>query len=127
MFNEEICVGAARRMREDYASGGLRAKLARHHGDNVDCAFYGWNDAWTDPGFMSMNLERYLPGVAVPCLVLQGLEDAYGSAAQVRAIEGGLGGPVESWLVPECGHAPHRDQADAVLTRMARFLDAHAR
>ncbi len=122
VFNETICIEAARRVRDHYLSGELRERLARHHGDNVDCAFYGWNDAWTDPGFESMNLEAYLPGVTVPCLVLQGRDDDYGTPAQVRAIESGVGGAAESWLIPACGHAPHRDRADAVLERMTRFL-----
>ncbi len=127
VFSEAVCTEAARRVRGAYVSGELRKRLARHHGENVDCAFYGWNDAWTDPGFASMNLEAYLPGVTVPCLVLQGRDDDYGTPAQVRAIESGVAGPAESWLIPECGHTPHRDQADAVLERMSRFLGTGSR
>ena len=73
-----------------------------------------------------MNLEAYLPGVRVPCLVTQGHDDAYGTPAQVEAIARGVSGPVETWLVPKCGHAPHRDQPDVVLATMERFLRTHA-
>ena len=125
VFNEEVCIGAASEVRGRYRSGELRERLARHHGDNVDCAFYGWNDAWLDPGFRAMNLEAYLPGVRVPCLVLQGLQDDYGTPAQVEAIARGVEGAAETWLVPDCGHAPHRDQPEAVLAAMERFLHAH--
>lgn len=127
VFNEVICVEAARRVRQHYESGELRERLARHHGDNVDCAFYGWNDAWLDRGFLSMNLEEFLSGVRVPCLVIQGQGDDYGTVRQVRAIERGVAGAAESWLVAECGHAPHRDHPDAVLARMADFLKRHRR
>lgn len=127
VFNEEICVRTAELVRERYQNGALRERLARHHGENVDCAFYGWNDAWLDPGFRAMNLERYLPGIQVPCFVTQGLEDDYGSAAQVDAIVAGVAGVVESWLIPECGHAPHRDQSENVLAGMQRFLSARCR
>ena len=126
VFNEDVCIAAAARMRERYREGDLRMRLARHHRDNVDCAFYGWNDAWLDPRFREMNLEAYLPGVRVPCLVTQGLDDAYGTPAQVEAIARGVSGPVETWLVPKCGHAPHRDQPDVVLATMERFLRTHA-
>lgn len=122
VFNEEVCVRAATRARGSYESGELRDRLARHHGANVDNAFYGWNDAWLDPGFRTMNLERFLPGVRVPCLVIQGVDDEYGTLAQVDAIEGGLGGSVETQVLPSCGHAPHRDQREAVLTIMTRFI-----
>lgn len=127
VFNEDVCVLAAKRVRERYESGGLRERLARHHGDNVDCAFYGWSDAWLDPGFRSMNLEGYLAGVQVPCLVTQGLQDDYGTPAQVRAIERGVAGPTETWLIPDCGHAPHREHPEAVLAKMADFLARHRR
>jgi pimeloyl-ACP methyl ester carboxylesterase len=127
VFNEEVCIASAHKIRERYVEGGLRERLKRHHGDNVDVAFYGWNDAWTDPAFLAMNLEAYLPEVRVPCLVTQGLDDAYGTPAQVDAIEEGVSGPVVSWLIPNCGHAPHRDQPGAVLEAMTRFLLAHSR
>ncbi len=127
VFNEEICVRAAERVREQYTAGDLRDRLARHHGDNVDTAFYGWNDAWLDPGFLAMNLERYLGGVGVPCLVMQGEDDEYGTLAQVDAIAAGVSGPVETWAIPDCGHAPHRDQGGAVLDAMTRFIETHRR
>ena len=50
----------------DYLDGDLRARLARHHGGNVDCAFWGWNRAWLDPGFRAWNIEDRLPAVTVP-------------------------------------------------------------
>ena len=30
-------------------------------------------------------------------------------------------------ILPGCGHAPHREQADVVLDRVAAFLDAALR
>ncbi len=34
-----------------FEQGGLRERLTRHHGNNVEGAFYGWARAWLDPGF----------------------------------------------------------------------------
>src|SRR5690606_39788550 len=44
-FVEDISIRSIAAAKEAYETGDLRARLARHHGDNVDVAFRGWNDA----------------------------------------------------------------------------------
>lgn len=122
VFNEDVCVQSADAVRERFLSGELRERLARYHGDNVDCAFWGWNEAWLDPGFLTMNLEAYLPAIHAPLLALQGVEDEYGTEAQIRAIVAGTGGGAESEMLSPCGHAPHRDAPDRVIERVSTFL-----
>lgn len=121
VFNEELSVRSIEAARAAYEEGGLRAQLARWHGDNVDCAFWGWNRAWLDPGFLEWNIEEFLPGIEIPCLVIQGEDDQYGTIKQVEAIERGLSGPVERLMLPDCRHAVYRDQPEATLDAIARF------
>lgn len=121
VFAEPMGLDSIAKAREAYRSGDLRQRLARHHGVNVDCAFFGWADAWLDPRFRDWNLEAFLPSIRVPALVIQGDDDEYGSAAQVDAIACRSGAPVETMLLPDCGHAPHRDRREAVLEAVARF------
>ncbi|HEY8091886.1 MAG TPA: alpha/beta hydrolase [Polyangiaceae bacterium] len=122
VFVEDVSVASIAAARDAYATTDLRARLARHHGTNVDVAFRGWNDAWLDPAFRAWNIEKYLPKVQVPSLVAQGEEDPYGTLAQVEAIERGCGGAVTRLVLPRCGHAPHRDRADDVLAALVAFL-----
>jgi pimeloyl-ACP methyl ester carboxylesterase len=122
VFVEDVSVKSIADAREAYRATDLRARLERHHGTNVDGAFRGWNDAWLDPGFRAWNIETYLPRVHVPTLVLQGEDDAYGTLAQVDAIERGSGGPVKRLILPRCGHAPHRDRPDEVLEGTVAFV-----
>jgi pimeloyl-ACP methyl ester carboxylesterase len=122
VFCEDCSVLAIEAAREAYTSGDLRDRLARHHGDNVDCAFWGWNRAWLDPGFRSWNIESYLPAVTIPVLVMQGTGDPYGTLAQVDSIERHCAGPVERLILDRCGHTPHRDQPETTLTAMAAFI-----
>ncbi|MDF1556334.1 MAG: alpha/beta hydrolase [Deferrisomatales bacterium] len=124
VFCEDLSVRSIAAAREAYLRGSLREGLARYHGDNVDCAFWGWNDVWLDPGFRHWNLEEYLPGVRVPLLALQGKEDEYGTSAQVEAIAGQVGGSAEVVMLSDCGHAPHRDQPETTLAAMTRFVTA---
>ena len=59
-----------------------------------------------------------------PTLVIQGAGDEYGTLEQVDRIERGVGGNFEKLILEACGHAPHRDQADAVLAAVARYVEA---
>jgi len=123
VFVEEVSVISIARARESYRAGPLRERLARHHGDNVDGAFYGWADSWLDPGFRSWNIEEFLPAIKVPILLIQGEDDEYGTLAQIERIERQVAAPVERCILAQCGHAPHRDQPAATLAAMAAFIN----
>lgn len=121
VFVEEISLEGIRQARTAYEDGRLKPGLARYHRD-VEAAFRGWNDVWLDPAFRDWNIEDMLPGIRCPILQIQGRDDAYGTAAQLAAIEANAGGPVRTLLLPDCGHAPHRDQRDAVAAAMTGFI-----
>ena len=104
-----------------YETTDLRAKLARHHAD-VDIAFRGWNDAWLDPRFATeFDLTDALAYIRVPILLIQGADDRYGTLAQVRAVVDECYCPVETLILPECGHAPHREKPQDTLAAIAAF------
>ena len=126
VFVEDVSVASIADAREAFDNGDLREKLAKHHGDNVDVAFRGWNDAWLDPAFRAWNLEAYLPQIDVPVLVIQGDDDPYGTRAQVDAIARQVRGPVEVLMLPRCGHSPHRDQPEAAAVAMIAFAKSLA-
>lgn len=122
VFCEELSVKSIAAAAAAFTNGDLRQRLERHHGANVDCAFWGWNRAWLDPGFRQWNIEAFLPAIGVPALVVQGADDEYGTMAQVREIEAKIGGTVEVAVFEKCGHSPHRDRPDEVLETMAAFI-----
>ncbi|MGH7964245.1 MAG: alpha/beta fold hydrolase [Candidatus Binatia bacterium] len=122
VFREEIGVRSIQKIREFYQYGDLREKLAKYHGANTDCAFWGWNEPWLHPDFANWNLEEYLPRLKVPVLVIQGENDEYGTPAQVGAIARQAGAGAEVLLLPHCGHAPHRDQEATTLRAMTHFI-----
>ncbi|WP_417514534.1 alpha/beta fold hydrolase [Minwuia sp.] len=121
IFGEPINAAAINQARSAFDTGKLREALARYHGTNTDCAFRGWSEAWLSPGFADWNLETFLPGIDVPILIVQGSDDEYGTLAQVEGIAAGVSGPHETLVLPACGHAPHRDQPDAMLSAISRF------
>jgi len=117
---EEFGLASIREARTAYQSGDLRGRLARYHND-VDSAFHGWNDIWLHPDFPRWTIEALLPGIACPVLAIQGEDDPYGTMSQIDGIAARVR---DTHLVklPQCGHSPHRDQADAVIHRVREFL-----
>ena len=122
VFTEAHGLASIARIAEDYRDGDLRERLRRHHGENVDVAFHGWNGVWLDPGFRSWNIEGHLPAIRVPMLLVQGEADEYGTWRQIEAIQAGADGPVEVLALPGCGHAPHREAPEQVLAAASDFV-----
>jgi pimeloyl-ACP methyl ester carboxylesterase len=119
VFVEDVTIASIEAARVAYETTDLPDRLARHHRDG-DATFRGWNDVWLSPEFRSWNIERTLPGVTCPVLCVQGLDDQYGTLAQLDAIEAGVTGPCERVVLAACGHSPHVDRAEATLAAVSR-------
>lgn len=124
IFVEDITLGGIRKAVKAFKTTSLKNKLARYHGQNTEAVFNRWADRWLSPEFYHWNIEEYLPKITCPLLVLQGMNDEYGSTNQVEGIAAGVSGPVKTKLIPDCGHVPHFQAPDAVLTEMTRFINA---
>jgi pimeloyl-ACP methyl ester carboxylesterase len=122
VFVEDISVASIAKAADNYENGDLKKRLQQYHGDNVDCAFWGWNRVWLDPAFRDWNIEEYLPKISVPILVIQGENDEYGTLRQIEAIEKGCAVDMEKLILPSCGHSPHRDHPELVIEKTASFV-----
>src|SRR6202522_3732045 len=120
LFTEEMGLASIAAARSAYATGDLRARLAKYHA-GVDVAFRGWNDAWLDPGFKAWNIEDAVRRGRVPALLIQGADDQYGTLKQIRAIEARSPAPVTSLVLEACRHSPQVDQPRATLDAVVRF------
>ena len=124
MFVEQEGLDSIVAVREAWMHGDLRDKLARHH-DDVESAFWGWNDIWLDANFRAWNIEGLLAGIACPILAIQGRDDEYGTMAQIDRIASALP-HTELLKLDGCGHSPHRDRPDAVIDATVHFVSAHS-
>jgi pimeloyl-ACP methyl ester carboxylesterase len=124
-FVEDLNIASIEKIRQSYANGDLRSRLARYHRD-ADTTFFGWNDAWLDPRFRAFDITEFLPRIRVPVLGLQGADDPYGTAEQLRVLARLAGAPVETWLIPEARHSPHLEAKSVTLAWIAEFVSQHA-
>jgi pimeloyl-ACP methyl ester carboxylesterase len=115
VFCEDVSVESIDKARVAYLETDLRERLQKHHGDNVDIAFWGWNRAWLDPAFRHWNIEEFLPAIDVPVTVVQGAADPYGTLRQVDAIERGVRGRFRRVILPGVGHDPAREARDETI------------
>ena len=134
---------AGRRARADGAARVRRGRLGRQHrrgrgsrGGRPTCApgsrattttstraFTGWNDIWLHPDFRAWNIEDCARALTCPVLAMQGrgrrVRHAWTRSERIaRAAP-----DVELVELADCRHSPHRDQPDAVLAALARFVD----
>lgn len=120
VFVEPITLAGINAAREVYRTTNLREKLTRYHPD-PDAVFAAWTETWTAPYFKDWNVEEYVPKVRCPVLMIQGLQDEYGSVRQLEAIKAGRDDR-EIMMLDACAHSPHRDQPEAVLQAASAFV-----
>jgi pimeloyl-ACP methyl ester carboxylesterase len=106
---------------EEFEGGDLGQRLGRYH-DDPEATFRAWSGIWLDPAFRSWTIVDSLPGVTAPVLVIQALDDEYGTMAQVEAIEKGVAGQVDRLVLPNGGHSPHLGYGETVTDAIAGFV-----
>ncbi|MGH9661236.1 MAG: alpha/beta fold hydrolase [Bryobacteraceae bacterium] len=122
-FVEERALEGIRRTARAYETGGLKARLERHHGEKTEALFRAWSGVWLSEEFRGFNIEREVERVTCPLLAIQGADDEYGTAAQVESIVAHARGRVEVEWIEGCGHAPHLEAGERVMERVARFVE----
>ncbi|MGH8742227.1 MAG: alpha/beta fold hydrolase [Burkholderiales bacterium] len=124
VFIEPVCLTSIDKAKNVFETTDLPARLGRYHRD-VRKTFYGWADVWLDPEFEGWDIRGdYLPNVRCPVLAIQGHDDEYGTMAQLDEIERRVAGRCELLKLERCGHSPFRDQADASLAAITRFIQS---
>ena len=120
-FTEPAGLQAIAEARGAYETGDLKPRLAKYHRD-PDNAFYGWNDAWLDPGFKNWNIEEVIAYFRIPVLAIQGAEDQYGSTAQIDAISNAIYSPLDIEILQGVKHSPQAEAPERTMEIVSEFV-----
>ena len=105
----------------DDAVSGLKQRLSKHHAD-AEGAFWQWNDVWMSGGFACFDIRTDCSCISAPLLLVQGLNDEYGTMLQLDEIA--VAAPHAQQLrLADCGHSPHRDQPQKCIDHITNFLE----
>ncbi len=119
---EDLSINSIEKARTAYLETDVPERLARYH-DDPDAVFWRWNRIWLHLPFRQWSIEQEISAISCPLLAIQGLDDEYGTLAQVHGIARRV--PQTQVLeLAECRHSAHRDQGDAVIAAMHKFYRA---
>jgi pimeloyl-ACP methyl ester carboxylesterase len=136
LFVEDIALRAIAQAKLAFETGNLKTKLARYH-DDVHGAFWQWNGVWLSDAFKNFDIRNNCMYIQCPILGIQGQQDAYGTMAQLDALQKCIlssnlhknnlmsesNGHCSLFKLEQCGHSPHKDQADGTLLAVAQFIN----
>jgi pimeloyl-ACP methyl ester carboxylesterase len=114
---EDIAISAITQARNNFDK--LRPRLAAFHQD-VDVAFWQWNDVWLSQAFRSFDIRPMLQRIQAPLMAIQGTDDPYGTMAQIDEIAVRVP-QTQLVKIEQCGHSPHKDQPEKVLQALKYF------
>ena len=121
-FVEEKTLEGIRRAKEAYKIPDRMERLRKFHGEKAEWVVKAWTDTWLNPVFSSWSLQKFLPLVRCPVLVIHGDQDEYGSAEFPKIISSQVSGPAEMHLLEGCGHIPHREREGDVIALVEKFI-----
>lgn len=122
VFVEDITLVGIRAAQKQYATTDLRAKLERHHGERTEALFRAWTETWQEPFFRAWDITADIASIRCPVLVLQGVDDNFGTEAQVDAIAAAVGERAMKYMVPGAKHSPHKEAPAITRELVLQFL-----
>ena len=125
-FVEPRTLAAIRSAKAHFCEPDQFEKLARWHGDKARWVLDAWTEVWLSPEFLSWDIDHYLAQVGCPVLAIHGDLDEYGSVEFPRRITSKVKGPSELVMLKNCGHVPHRERRQDVLSLTSTFLERSA-
>jgi pimeloyl-ACP methyl ester carboxylesterase len=121
VFVEPVTVAGIHKVDAAFKKGEMKG-LSKYHGEKTENIFRAWADTWLSDRFQFWNIEKLLPEIKCPLLVVQGSADQYGTKRQVEAIVSKSSGWAKAVLLDSCGHSPHQEAPETVLDIMSGFI-----
>ena len=119
VINEPETVAGIQPAVDAYKLGKLYG-LKKYHGHKAEALFYAWANIWRDDRFKDWNITTEI-GSTNPGLFIQGITDQYGTPRQLEIIKKHyIKG--KTLLLDACGHHPHLEKKEEVISVIYTFF-----
>ncbi|MDI5899049.1 alpha/beta fold hydrolase [Flavobacterium yafengii] len=122
IFVEEVTLRGIYEAMDSYKKTNLAERLAKYHGDKVECIFKAWTETWTSADYKVWNIEYLLKEITCPLLFIQGEADEYGTLNQVNRTINRVRGKTEKLVIPNIGHTPHKEAPETTFEAAKDFI-----
>jgi len=122
-FVEEMTIAGIKEAQVLFQQHGQLERLMKWHGDKASWVLKAWIDVWLSAEFSSWSLESRIGKVTCPVLALHGDKDEYGSNAFPEFIASKVSGKSKIIIIENCGHVPHKEMTDEVISQTTLFLE----
>lgn len=122
VFLEEQSVRGIARTKEAFQKGSLKG-LETYHGFHTGNVVLSWTNYWLDSSNRDWNMFDELKKITASVLFIQGTNDLFGTLQQGEEIRKRIKGPYQSMVLEKCGHTPHFEKQEKVVTAITEFFD----
>ena len=121
---EEITVNGIKNLKaEFYNNQAFMKGLKKHQGVKTEKLFTEWTDLWLTTEIKEWNIENELKNITSPVLVIQGVEDFFGSFKQLETIKNNTKSDIELQFISDCMHVPHFEKENEVRILIKEFIE----
>ena len=125
-FVEDLTIKGIEDARKIFEQPGQIGRLEKWHGSKAEWVLHAWTDVWLSDEFKDWSLEPAIHNVQCPVLAIHGDNDEYGSSAFPQFIFERSGGSSTMLILDNCGHMPHKEKKQEVISAVKEFLNAIA-
>ncbi|AGH95935.1 alpha/beta fold hydrolase [Pseudobdellovibrio exovorus] len=121
-FVEQLTLEGISAAKTSFSNPSELSRLQKYHGSKTERVLRAWTDIWLSAEFSTWNLKEVLSQVNCPLLAIHGDRDEYGSLQFPEMITQWSGGSSKKLIINDCGHVPHREKTDEILSAVEEFL-----
>lgn len=121
-FIEDLTIQGVKAAKQMFIQPGQIERLEKWHGNKARWVLHAWTDTWLSSEFADWSLQPPLECVYCPVLAIHGENDEYGSIAFPEFISQNSGGQGTMLLLKNCGHLPHKEKTQEVVSALKQFL-----
>ncbi len=118
---ENITIREISYIRKTWKNNILKNKLKKYHKDPTS-VFFSWCDVWLSEEFKDWNITSFVKNITSPILLIQGLEDQYGTLKQIDLIKKNYFSKARELILKKCRHSPHLEYPKEVIDNIEKFI-----